>query len=249
MFIGADVNHPTPMNSSYPSIAAVVGAVNWPAVNRYAARVSPQTHRQEKISKFGDICCDLVDSHALHNNVKLSKLVVFRDGVSEGQFVIVLAKELFDLKKVIYDDEYQPWITLIVAPKRHQTRLFPENASDRASGNVLPGTVVDSKIVHPFDFNFYLCNHYGSMWTSKQTLYYVLWDENGFMSDDFQELIYGMCFTFVRCTMPVSLVLPVCYADHVAYRGRMFQEAVWETRFTSSRYSFSGETSTSSSTA
>lgn len=249
MFIGADVNHPATMDSSCPSIAAVVGTVNWPAVNRYAARVSPQIHRQEKISKFGDICRDLVDSYALHNNVKPTKLVVFRDGVSEGQFGMVLAEELFDLKKAIYDDEYKPSITLIVAQKRHQTRLFPVNASGGVSGNVPPGTVVDSKIVHPFDFDFYLCSHYGSMGTSKPTHYYVLWDENGFTSDDLQKLIYGMCFTFVRCTKPVSLVPPVYYADLVAYRGRMFQEAAMEIRFASPNSSFSGETSTSSSTA
>ncbi|XP_075481350.1 protein argonaute 2-like [Primulina tabacum] len=152
MFIGADVNHPATMDSSCHSIAAVVGTVNRPALNRYAATVSPQTYRQEKISKFGDICRDLVDSYALHNNVKPTKLVVFCDGVSEGQFGMVLAEELFDLKKAIYDDDYKPNITLIVAQKRHQTRLFPENASDGASGNVQPRTVVDSKIVHPFDF-------------------------------------------------------------------------------------------------
>lgn len=103
----------------------------------------------------------MVDSYALHNNVK-PKLMVFRDGVSEGQFGMVLTEELFDLKKAIYDEEYKPSITLIVAQKHHQTRLFPENASDGASGNVPPGTVVDSKIVHPFDFDFYLCSHYGS---------------------------------------------------------------------------------------
>lgn len=33
MFIGTDVNHPVPMNSSCRSIAAVVGTVNWSAVN------------------------------------------------------------------------------------------------------------------------------------------------------------------------------------------------------------------------
>lgn len=112
--------------------------------------------------------------------------MVFRDGVSEGQFGMVLTEELFDLKKAIYDEEYQPRIILIVAQKHHQTRLFPENARDGASGNVPPGTVVDSKIVHPFDFDFYLCSHYESMGTSKPTHYYVLWDENGFTSDDLQ---------------------------------------------------------------
>lgn len=229
MFIGADVNHPAPMNKECPSIAAVVGTVNWPAANRYAARVSPQKHRCETINNFGAMCLDLVNAYGRINRVRPRRIVVFRDGVSEGQFEMVLGQELLDLKAAIYSDDYQPPITVIVAQKRHQTRLFVENKNDGGqTGNVPPGTVVDTKIVHPHDFDFYLCSHYGGIGTSKPTHYYVLWDENGFTSDQLQKLIYDMCFTYVRCTKPVSLVPPVYYADLVAYRGRMFQEVAIE---------------------
>ncbi|KAK6150204.1 hypothetical protein DH2020_017729 [Rehmannia glutinosa] len=235
MFIGADVNHPAARNSECPSIAAVVGTVNWPAANRYAARVSPQAHRCEKITNFGPMCLDLVNTYARINKVRPNRIVLFRDGVSEGQFEMVLSAELLDLKKSICDGNYQPTITVVVAQKRHQTRLFVENSRDGGkTGNVPPGTVVDTTIVHPRDFDFYLCSHYGGLGTSKPTHYYVLWDENNFTSDELQKLIYDMCFTFARCTKPVSLVPPVYYADLVAYRGRMFQEVLLETQ--SSRY-------------
>ncbi|KAK4440323.1 protein argonaute 2 [Sesamum alatum] len=249
MFIGADVNHPGPMNVSCPSIAAVVGTVNWPAANRYAARVSPQEHRTEKIINFGTMCLDLVNTYARINKVKPRKIVVFRDGVSEGQFEMVLAEELLDLKRAIYDGSYQPAITLVVAQKRHQTRLFVEDRNDGGmSGNVPPGTVVDTKIVHPQDFDFYLCSHYGGLGTSKPTHYYVLWDENSFTSDELQKLIYDMCFTFARCTKPVSLVPPVYYADLVAYRGRMFQEVVIETQSSMSSSPYATTSTLASST-
>ncbi|KAL2484366.1 Protein argonaute 2 [Forsythia ovata] len=229
MFIGADVNHPGPKDSSCPSIAAVVGTVNWPAANRYAARVCPQENRKEKIVNFGMMCSDLVNTYARINGVKPSRIVVFRDGVSEGQFDMVLNEELINLMRAIYDDHYRPTITLVVAQKRHQTRLFLQNGRDGgASGNVPPGTVVDTIIVHPFEFDFYLCSHYGGLGTSKPTHYYVLWDENRFTSDSLQKLIHHMCFTFARCTKPVSLVPPVYYADLVAYRGRLFQEVAME---------------------
>lgn len=229
MFIGADVNYPGSNNKISPSIAAVVATMNWPEANRYAARVRPQGPRKEQILEFGEMCLELVESYARLNNVKPEKIVLFRDGVSEGQFDMVLNEELVDLKSAFQRINYSPTITLIVALKRHQTRFFPEGNKDGVpAGNISPGTVVDTKIVHPFEFDFYLCSHHGSLGTSKPTHYHILWDEHEFSSDQLQKLIYDMCFTFARCTKPVSLVPPVYYADLVAYRGRLYYQAMME---------------------
>ncbi|KAJ6676320.1 TRANSLATION INITIATION FACTOR 2C putative-RELATED [Salix viminalis] len=214
MFIGADVNHPGAQNTTSPSIAAVVGTINWPAANRYAARVRPQYHRKEQILNFGDMCLELVECYSRLNKVKPEKIVIFRDGVSEGQFDMVRNEELMDIMKAFKVDQLHP---------NHNTHC----------------TVVDTTIVHPFEYDFYLCSHYGSLGTSKPTHYYVLWDEHGLSSDDLQKLIYNMCFTFARCTKPVSLVPPVYYADLVAYRGSLYHEAVMEGQPPSSRTSSS----------
>ncbi len=41
--------------------------------------------------------------------------------------------------------EYAPPITFVVVQKRHHTRLFPgDDRNKDRSGNVLPGTVIDS---------------------------------------------------------------------------------------------------------
>ncbi|PIA37831.1 hypothetical protein AQUCO_03000400v1 [Aquilegia coerulea] len=229
MFIGADVNHPGSWNTSSPSIAAVVATINWPAANRYAARIRPQCHRKEKIENFGEICLELINIYSRLNKVRPQKIVIFRDGVGDNQFDMVLNEELTDLKKTINSDGYNPTITLVVAQKRHQTRLFPQDESDvRGNGNVFPGTVVDTKVVHPHDFDFYICTHYGSLGTSKPTHYTVLYDDHGFTSDEMQRLIYNICYTFARCTKPVSLVPPVYYADLAAYRGRLYHDALMD---------------------
>ena len=226
MFIGADVNHPGSQNTTSPSIAAVVATVNWPAANRYAARIRPQAHRMEKIQNFGAMCLELVETYVQANKVKAEKIVVFRDGVSEGQFDMVLNEELLDLKRAIQGENYCPTITLIVARKRHLTRLFPKVNDGSFNGNVPPGTVVDTTVVHLSEFDFYLCSHYGTLGTSKPTHYHVLYDEHRFSSDQIQKLIYNLCFTFARCTKPVSLVPPVYYADLAAYRGRLYYDAI-----------------------
>ncbi|KAL4311731.1 hypothetical protein GQ457_01G040960 [Hibiscus cannabinus] len=248
MFVGADVNHPGAHNKTSPSIAAVVATMNWPEANRYVARVRPQFHRKEQILEFGEMCLELVESYARLNKAKPEKIVLFRDGVSEGQFDMVLNEELMDLKSVFQKINYFPTITLIVAQKRHQTRFFPVGRNDGGpNGNISPGTVVDTTIVHPFEFDFYLCSHHGSLGTSKPTHYHVLWDEHGFSSDQLQKLIYDMCFTFARCTKPVSLVPPVYYADLVAYRGRLYYQAMLERQSPPPTSSSSSSSFTSSS--
>ncbi|KAL5975230.1 hypothetical protein ACLOJK_031909 [Asimina triloba] len=60
---------------------------------------------------------------------------MIRDGVSEGQFYQVLLYELDAIRKV-------------------QTKL-------PAASNLCGGTVVDSRICHPTEFDFYLCSHAG----------------------------------------------------------------------------------------
>ncbi|KAF8390923.1 hypothetical protein HHK36_023223 [Tetracentron sinense] len=230
MFMGADVNHPTSCDTKIPSIAAVVATMNWPAANQYAARIRPQDHRKERIQNFGEMCLELLNRYTQLNKVKPQKIVVFRDGVSDSQFNMVLNDELTDLERAIVSERYSPTITLIVAQKRHQTRLFRKNkAPGPSTENVSPGTVVDTTIVHPSEFDFYLCSHYGSLGTSKPTHYHVLCDNDRFTSDHLQKVIYYLCFTFARCTKPVSLVPPVYYADLVAYRGRQYQESLSST--------------------
>ncbi|PWA59521.1 hypothetical protein CTI12_AA328230 [Artemisia annua] len=105
---------------------------------------------------------------------------------------------------------------------------------ERVWGNVPPGTVVDTAIVHPFEFDFYLCSHFGATGTSKPTHYTVIWDENGFSSDEMQKLIYHLSYLFACCSKPVSLVPPVYYAHLAAYRGQMLQEVAWQVQSSSS---------------
>ncbi|ONK74482.1 uncharacterized protein A4U43_C03F6730 [Asparagus officinalis] len=241
MIVGADVNHPASWNRTSPSIAAMVGSIN-PQSTRYASSIRAQTHRVERIIDAGTMCKELIDVYEQHNGVKPQKIIYFRDGVSDGQFDMVLNEEVRDIRSTISSHYYSPTITVIVAQKRHHTRLFRNRDDNSNVGNVPPGTVVDAGIVDPSTFNFYLCSHYGSLGTSKPTHYHVLHDEHGFSCDEVQRLVYNLCFTFARCTKPVSLATPVYYADIVAYRGRVYYEGMADLR----RSSGSRASSTSS---
>ncbi|GAB2242032.1 hypothetical protein Droror1_Dr00018807 [Drosera rotundifolia] len=227
IFMGADVTHPHPLDDFSPSVAAVVGSVNWPSSNKYVSRIRSQTHRQEIIQDLGEMVVEILVDF-MQEVTKLPKMIIFfRDGVSETQFYKVLKEELQSIRNACTKfPGYKPLITFAVVQKRHHTRLFPDendpNCKLFANDNVPPGTIVDTVITHPREFDFYLCSHWGAKGTSRPAHYHVLWDESGFTSDEFQKLVYSLCFTFVRCTKPISIVPPAYYAHLAAYRGRLY---------------------------
>ncbi|CBI26319.3 unnamed protein product, partial [Vitis vinifera] len=243
IIFGADVTHPENGEDSSPSIAAVVASQDWPEVTKYAGLVCAQAHRQELIQDLyktwhdpvrgtvsGGMIRDLLVSFRKATGQKPLRIIFYRDGVSEGQFYQVLLYELDAIRKACasLEPNYQPPVTFIVVQKRHHTRLFANNHRDRnstdRSGNILPGTVVDSKICHPTEFDFYLCSHAGIQGTSRPAHYHVLWDENNFTADGIQSLTNNLCYTYARCTRSVSVVPPAYYAHLAAFRARFYME-------------------------
>ncbi|KAM0874643.1 hypothetical protein ACQ4PT_037326 [Festuca glaucescens] len=240
---GADVTHPSPGEDASPSIAAVVASMDWPEVTKYKCLVSSQGPRDEIIADLytkvkdpqkglvaGGMIRELLVSFYKATGCKPSRIIFYRDGVSEGQFSQVLLYEMDAIRKACatLQEGYLPPVTFVVVQKRHHTRLFPENHGARdltdRSGNILPGTIVDTKICHPSEFDFYLCSHAGIQGTSRPTHYHVLLDENRFSADALQNLTYNLCYTYARCTRSVSIVPPAYYAHLAAFRARYYME-------------------------
>ncbi|KAJ1288087.1 hypothetical protein BS78_02G062600 [Paspalum vaginatum] len=244
IIFGADVTHPVAGEDSSASIAAVVASMDWPEVTMYKALISAQAHRQEIIQNLfwtskdpekgtpvnGGMIRELLTSFFKRTGRKPARIIFYRDGVSEGQFSHVLLHEMDAIRKACasLQDGYLPPVTFVVVQKRHHTRLFPEVHGRREltdkSGNILPGTVVDTNICHPIEFDFYLCSHAGIQGTSRPAHYHVLYDENHFSADALQMLTNSLCYTYARCTRSVSVVPPAYYAHLAAFRARYYDE-------------------------
>ena len=127
MVMGADVSHPSPESRGMkPSIAAIVGSVEPKAAN-YEVEVRIQDGRQneEMIHDMKQVTKNLlIKFHAANKGRKPEKIIMYRDGVSEGQFLYVLAQELVAMRQACkeLEEDYQPAITYIIVQKRHHTR-------------------------------------------------------------------------------------------------------------------------------
>jgi eukaryotic translation initiation factor 2C len=218
--MGADVMHPAPGSMDRPSFTALVGSIDNSAV-RYVSTMDVQTSRKEIIEAMESMCIYVLNQFKGATGKFPKRILFFRDGVSEGQFATVLEEELPLIRKACMKLKIKPTITLIIVGKRHHVRLFPsrDNEGDR-SGNCVAGTVVDSDVVNPVEFDFYLLSHGGILGTSRPAHYNVLLDENKFTADGLQSLSYALCHVYARATRSVSIPAPVYYADIVCSRAK-----------------------------
>ncbi|XP_065302386.1 protein argonaute-2-like isoform X1 [Dermacentor albipictus] len=231
IIIGADVTHPAPGDKLRPSIAACVGSLDsipskFHASIRIQMEDSAATARVEIIKDLKDMMKDMLKAFYRATKHKPERIIFYRDGVSEGQFMEVRNREVSAIRLACQElspnETYEPALTFIVVQKRHHTRFMP--ASDRDGvgkcRNVPPGTTVDSVVTHPLDFDFFLCSHFGIQGTSKPSHYYIVWDDSNFSADDLQKLSYYLCHTYARCARSVSIPAPVYYAHLAAYRAK-----------------------------
>ncbi|XP_066316256.1 protein argonaute 4A-like [Miscanthus floridulus] len=84
------------------------------------------------------------------------------------------------------------------------------------------GTVVDTGICHPRNYDFYMCAHAGTIGTTRPAHYQVLHDEIGFSPDALQELVHCLSYVYQRSTSAISVVAPVYYAHFAAKQVRQF---------------------------
>ena len=198
IIFGIDVTHPSPNSAKgAPSIACVVANTDatlfhWPgSIRSQAARQEmvgsaktktgsqeAQTMRRETVDELKDMVVERMKLWQKKNQTRLpDRVVIYRDGVSEGQFKLVLEQELPSFQaayKQLYGAEPKwPKTAIIIVGKRHHTRFYPTKPEDadqytdkrtnqvKGSWNTKPGTVVDRGIVGRIIREFYLQAHQG----------------------------------------------------------------------------------------
>ncbi|OJD34765.1 piwi domain-containing protein [Diplodia corticola] len=228
MAIGADVSHPAPgalKDGSTGSFAAITMSLDL-SLTRYAAQCDTNGFRVEMIStpNINNLLGRMV-THWMTGvgEGKLpERIIYFRDGVSEPQYQHVLDQEVRDIRSLLrrLSPKSIPQLVVIVASKRHHVRFFPEGRNGDRNGNPNPGTLVETGVTHPFQFDFYLCAHSAIKGTARPVHYTVLMNEAKMSSEEIQQMIFEHSFQYIRSTTPVSLFPAVYYAHLASQRAR-----------------------------
>ena len=156
MVVGIDVVHPSPGEDSAPSVAAVVASRDQ-ELSQWPADLRINTSRQEMVVMLREMLTTRLEHYQEINKLLPENILIYRDGVGEGQYKIVLEEELPRLRdacRSLYGKDYvegtNPRISLIVVGKRHHTRFYRTNAQgvilSKSSSNPPYGTASLSRI-------------------------------------------------------------------------------------------------------
>jgi eukaryotic translation initiation factor 2C len=226
--LGADVTHPAPGSGARPSVAALVGSLDKGGM-QYTGALRNQTSRQEIIEDIEGMFLEVY--RRWFNNytprVHAESIIMFRDGVSEGQYQQVLDSELPAIRNACrHSCGFEPKITFVIVTKRHHARFFGTDKTKPAdldrTRNIVAGTVIDTGIVSTNVWDFYLNSHAGIQGTNRPSKYTVLVDDNNVTADQLQGYIFRLSHGYARCTRSVSMVNSAYYAHLLAFRGRIF---------------------------
>lgn len=241
MVVGIDVTHPSPgSKEGAPSVAGIVASVD-KFLGQWPADFDCQEGRKEMVGALEGLFMGRLKVWEKHNNGKLPKnILIYRDGVSESQYQLLLDEELPLIRDACRQKypanatkEGFPKISMIVCGKRHHTRFFPnqEKEADRSS-NCEPGTIVDRGVTEVGNWDFFLQSHACLQGTARSCHYYVVLDEifrfqkspKGAQgaADALEGLTHKMCHLFGRATKAVSLCPPAYYADLLCTRLRCY---------------------------
>ncbi|KAH9850924.1 Piwi-domain-containing protein [Lenzites betulinus] len=230
MIMGIDVTHPGPKSlPGSPSIAAVVASIDDNFVQFPASMTlqKPDWNKESKemVEKLTQMTIERLQVYQKKNKRLPDRVFVYRDGVSEGQYHLVLQEELPKIqaafKQISPKAPYKPTLTIAICGKRHHARFWPTAPGEMTNnGNTIPGTIVDKGITDVYNFDFYLQAHNGLKGHVRPTHYTVVYDENRYRADVLQQGTHTASYLFARATKAVSLVPAAYYADIACERGR-----------------------------
>ncbi|KAK2902445.1 piwi-like protein 2 [Channa argus] len=213
MVVGVDVHHDT--SKSHQSVMGFVASVN-SSLTRWYSRVTFQTPTEELIHGFRVCLLAALQKYFEVNHNLPEKIVVYRDGVSDGQLKMVEQYEIPQLIKCFETfPGYEPKLVFIVVQKRISTTLY--SWASNHFGTPPPGTVLDHTLTQKDWVDFYLLAHHIRHGCGLPTHYICLYNTANLTPDHLQRLTFKMCHLYWNWPGTIRVPAPCKYAHKLAF--------------------------------
>ena len=211
MICGIDVYHAGIGQSSKGSVAGFVASLDR-MLTTWHSKICLQGRHQELVDMLQICMISAIKAYYKRNKRYPDRIIVFRDGVGDGQVETVAKYEVKQLLATFKNIEpsYQPTLTVVIVQKRINTRLFAKSSSGLE--NPLPGTIVDSYITKSSLYDFYLVSQNIRQGTVSPTHYIVVYDSKNMKPEHIQRLTYKLCHLYYNWPGTIKVPAPCQYA-------------------------------------
>ncbi|XP_041456323.1 piwi-like protein 1 [Lytechinus variegatus] len=215
MVIGIDSYHDS--LSKGRSVMGFVASMNQSLTSFYSCCAFQHTS-----GEFGTNLATLMNSSLKRyyeiNKMFPDRIIIYRDGVGDGQVNLVVDYEIPQIKTVL--DKVYPQGTVhklgvVVVKKRINNRFFADLKGGLS--NPPPGTVVDDVVTKPQLYDFFIISQSVRQGTVSPTSYNVVYDTTGLKPDHMQRLTYKLTHLYFNWPGTVRVPAPCMYAHKLAF--------------------------------
>ncbi|PAV92323.1 hypothetical protein WR25_03128 isoform J [Diploscapter pachys] len=240
MILSYDVSHPVPpkrmqdknAKATKPSVVGFSGNYGR-FIDGYVGDFAFQHPRVEQVdsnllkSRFANMLAHFQKNHGKQPK----RIVVVRDGVSEGQYEMVLRDEFAALTEgwKLHQQRSKgklpfPPAAVFIGTKRSGIRLFAKDQRGTIQ-NVAAGTFVQNGVVRPHLNEWVMVAAKPIKGTAQPVTFQPISDAIGMDNDERQDLMYYLTFLHQVSNGTISLPEPLYQADEWAKRGRNLWQA------------------------
>jgi len=209
MVIGYDTYHDSLHKDK--SVGAVVASVN-STFTKFISMADFHSNQSEMTDRMCPAIAKALSRYNSLNGCLPERVIMYRDGVGDGQIPYVVEHELAAIEKCFevagMGDSVK--FTYIIVSKRINTRFFRMNGKP---SNPPSGTVVDDVVTLPERYDFFLVSQSVRQGTVNPTSYNVIKDTSGLRPHHLQGLTYKLCHLYYN--WPGTVRVPqVCQLAH-----------------------------------
>ncbi|XP_023290765.1 piwi-like protein Siwi isoform X2 [Orussus abietinus] len=211
MVVGFDVCHDT--SSKQRDFGAMVASLD-KSFCRYFSAVSAHSTGEELSNDLSVNLCKALHVYREYNNALPQRIVIYRDGVGEGQIPYVFEHEVEQLKQKLAGvyGTAPVRMAFILVTKKINTRLFK-----MPGDNPDPGTVVDDVVTNPVKYDFFVVSQLVRQGTVSPAAYSIISDNVGLDADKLQRLTFKLTHMYYNWSGTVRVPAPCQYAHKLAF--------------------------------
>ncbi|XP_056427047.1 piwi-like protein 2 isoform X2 [Hyla sarda] len=218
MVIGIDVYHDPSRGSR--SVTGFVASMNHGLTSWYSRVVFQLPHQEIMDGLKLSLVAALQKFHEL-NHMLPEKIIVYRDGVSDGQLSVVQNYEIPQLQTCFSAFEnYSPRMVAIVVQKRISTNMYCSTSGEFVTP--APGTVLDHTVTSRDWVDFYLLSHHVKQGCGIPTHYVCVMNTLNLTPDYLQRLTFKLCHMYWNWPGTIRVPAPCKYAHKLAFLSGQF---------------------------